>query len=146
VASEVFVRGWGGFGQGNTQFNMPLSVAVHRSTVYVTDARNFRVQVFDRQGTYLRTLGRGRGTGNGSSLTQGRGCLPGRAALPSRITRCMSRIWAGTGYTSSTGRVRFGAGGEAKAGSSAYGAVTRPPSRPNLGCLIGRPVSSLWGP
>ena len=61
---EVFLREWGSAGNGDGQFNVVISVAVHGDEVYVTDFRNQRVQVFDRRGDYLRQWGQA-GAGDG---------------------------------------------------------------------------------
>ena len=50
-----FIRSWGSFGSGPSQFWAPWGVAVDSSTgnVYVADTGNSRVQIFDATGTYL---------------------------------------------------------------------------------------------
>jgi hypothetical protein len=48
----------GGFGSGNYQFDWPLAVAFGPSgDIFVVDANNQRVQVYDRNFTYKTTLG-----------------------------------------------------------------------------------------
>jgi DNA-binding beta-propeller fold protein YncE len=45
-------------GDGNGEFNLPRDVAVSaEGELYVVDGGNFRVQVFDAQGRFLRTFG-----------------------------------------------------------------------------------------
>jgi DNA-binding beta-propeller fold protein YncE len=48
-----------GPGTGGGSFNAPTHIAVDRNNgnVFVTDTNNFRVQVFDKDGTYLRKFG-----------------------------------------------------------------------------------------
>lgn len=48
---------FGGRGRENGQFNFPTHLAVGAGRLYVTDAMNFRVQVFDDDGTWLRSIG-----------------------------------------------------------------------------------------
>lgn len=56
---------WGSYGTGNGQFVDPVDIAVDPNwDVYVTDAGQARVQVFDWQGKFLRALG-SRGNGHG---------------------------------------------------------------------------------
>lgn len=44
--------------EGKERFNFPTSAAVDsRGTLYVVDTGNFRVQAFDRDGRYLRSIG-----------------------------------------------------------------------------------------
>ena len=53
-------RTWGGHGDRPGRFNEPTGVAVGGGEVYVSDARNGRIQVFDREGRFLRQFGRKR--------------------------------------------------------------------------------------
>lgn len=46
---------WGGYGTAPGQFRDPWGVAVAGDEVYVSDSFNHRVQVFDTDGTFLRT-------------------------------------------------------------------------------------------
>ena len=49
-----FRKAWGSAGKGAGQFNLPHAVAVDAADrVYVADRENDRVQVFDRNGTYV---------------------------------------------------------------------------------------------
>ena len=50
----TFVRQWGGRGAGPGQFNVPRGVAVVGDAVIVCDAGNHRVQVFGRDGDFVR--------------------------------------------------------------------------------------------
>jgi DNA-binding beta-propeller fold protein YncE len=55
-ARELFR--FGGRGSGPGLFNYPVDIAVSgKDRVYVNDSMNFRVQVFDGQGRYLKTMG-----------------------------------------------------------------------------------------
>jgi hypothetical protein len=53
---------WGSKGSGQGQFNHPYSITVSGQEVYVTDVDNHRVQVFSKDGTFLRLWGE---NGNG---------------------------------------------------------------------------------
>lgn len=50
--------GWGETGSQPGHFNEPTGIAVNGDEVFVADARNGRVQVFDKQGAYRRAFGR----------------------------------------------------------------------------------------
>jgi len=50
----VMTAAWGELGAGAGQFNDPTGVAVTDAVVYVSDARNGRIQVFNHDGLYLR--------------------------------------------------------------------------------------------
>jgi hypothetical protein len=53
-----FVRLWGTTGTGSGQFRIPTGIAVDAAgTVYVADALNSRIQLFDRLGTHLASWG-----------------------------------------------------------------------------------------
>ncbi len=54
----VFVRAWGGKGTGPGQFNDPTGVAIAGGELFVADARNGRIQVFDAHGNFKRQFGR----------------------------------------------------------------------------------------
>ena len=50
---------WGGLGSGPGEFNEPRGLSADaRGNVYVADTKNSRIQVFDREGEFLRTFGR----------------------------------------------------------------------------------------
>jgi DNA-binding beta-propeller fold protein YncE len=54
-ANGDFIKTWGGEGDGPGQFNQPHSiVATSDGTLLVADRSNQRIQVFDRDGNYLR--------------------------------------------------------------------------------------------
>lgn len=65
-AVYVFLTKWGSFGSEDGQFNFPAGVAVELSTgnVFVVDADNQRIQVFDSSGTFITKWGSS-GTGDG---------------------------------------------------------------------------------
>lgn len=54
----VFVAAWGGTGEEAGQFNDPTGIAVNGDEVFVSDARNGRIQVFDLNGKFLRSFGK----------------------------------------------------------------------------------------
>ena len=54
----LFVAAWGGKGTDPGQFHDPTGIAIAGDEVFVSDARNGRIQVFDAAGTYLRAFGR----------------------------------------------------------------------------------------
>jgi hypothetical protein len=54
----AFVKAWGGKGSGPGQFSDPTGIAVAGEEVFVADARNGRVQVFDLDGNFKRQFGR----------------------------------------------------------------------------------------
>ncbi len=53
----AFVKAWGGPGNGPGRFNDPTGVAVAGDEVFVSDARNGRIQVFDLDGNFKRQFG-----------------------------------------------------------------------------------------
>jgi len=53
-----FVKAWGGKGTAPGQFNDPTGLAVAGDEIFVADARNGRIQVFDFDGTFKRMFGR----------------------------------------------------------------------------------------
>ncbi len=50
------VKTWGGKGEASGQFNEPTGVAVSNSEVFVSDARNARIQIFDFDGNFQRLV------------------------------------------------------------------------------------------
>jgi hypothetical protein len=48
---------WGEKGSGPGQFDDPTGIAVTDTEVFVSDARNGRIQVFDHQGHFKREFG-----------------------------------------------------------------------------------------
>ena len=60
----VFISTWGEQGSAPGQFNDPTGIAVTDDEVFVSDARNARIQVFDYDGNFKRQFGtRGNGFG-----------------------------------------------------------------------------------
>ena len=57
VAPPTFVKTWGQEGSGNGEFEFPIRIAIHEQTIFVTDHYNNRVQIFDKQGTFLAKFG-----------------------------------------------------------------------------------------
>lgn len=51
------VQSWGTKGDAPGQFNDPTGIAVTADEVFVSDARNNRIQVFDKQGNFKRAFG-----------------------------------------------------------------------------------------
>ncbi|MDL0432769.1 NHL repeat-containing protein [Marinobacter sp. TBZ242] len=51
------VHSWGEKGNGAGQFNDPTGIAVTNTEVFVSDARNGRIQVFDHEGRYKWEFG-----------------------------------------------------------------------------------------
>lgn len=54
----VIVAAWGGAGTGPGQFAEPTGLAVHDGELFVSDARNGRIQVFDLDGRFRRQFGK----------------------------------------------------------------------------------------
>ena len=53
-----YYGGFGGYGSGNYQFDVPTGIAFDRNgNLYVADRNNHRVQIYDRQFAYVATLG-----------------------------------------------------------------------------------------
>lgn len=69
----TFVTAWGEKGSAPGQFNDPTGIAVAGEEVFVSDARNGRIQVFDLDGRYKRQFG-----------TPGKG--PGQLSRPMNLT------------------------------------------------------------
>tara|TARA_R110001592_G_scaffold104699_2_gene294609 strand:- start:5657 stop:6682 length:1026 start_codon:yes stop_codon:yes gene_type:complete len=53
-----FISAWGELGSEPGQFHDPTGIAVNETEVFVSDARNARIQVFDYQGRFKRQFGR----------------------------------------------------------------------------------------
>ena len=51
------VLSWGESGSGPGQFNQPIGIVVVGDEVFVSDAGNNRIQVFDQEGNFLREFG-----------------------------------------------------------------------------------------
>ena len=59
-----FMSSWGEKGTGPGQFQDPTGVAIAENEVFVSDARNGRIQVFGMDGSFLRSFGKvGEGPG-----------------------------------------------------------------------------------
>lgn len=56
-APYVLAANWGGEGSAPGQFRDPTGIAVTADEVFVSDARNGRIQVFDREGNFRRAFG-----------------------------------------------------------------------------------------
>lgn len=54
------VNAWGEKGRNPGQFDDPTGIAVTDSEVFVSDARNSRIQVFDKEGRFKRAFGQNR--------------------------------------------------------------------------------------
>lgn len=52
-----FVEAWGGPGSGPGQFQEPIGIAIAGGEVFVSEAGNHRLQVFDRTGQVLHQIG-----------------------------------------------------------------------------------------
>jgi len=50
-------QSWGEQGSNNGQLNDPTGIAVTSDEVFISDARNSRIQVFDKQGHFKRAFG-----------------------------------------------------------------------------------------
>jgi DNA-binding beta-propeller fold protein YncE len=58
--SGKFLRAWGKKGSGEGEFNLPHAVRLDsEEKVYVADRENKRIQVFDRDGRFVRQFARG---------------------------------------------------------------------------------------
>ena len=66
MGQVTFMNAWGSLGTGSRQFIGPQGVAVGPDgKVYVADAGNNRIEIFDAAGNYIRTIGGGAaGTGS----------------------------------------------------------------------------------
>lgn len=66
IAQPAYITQWGSAGSANGQFDLPWGVAVNPNTgeVFVADQNNHRIQVFDGNGSFLRSFG-SFGTGPG---------------------------------------------------------------------------------
>jgi len=69
ISNYYYSLGWGGLGTADGQFKTAEDLAFDpRSEIYVCDWFNYRVQVFDTNGNFLRKWGSS-GTGNGQFTT-----------------------------------------------------------------------------
>jgi len=56
---KITISAIGKRGKGNGEFNFPTHIAIDREgNIYVTDALNFRIQVFDPEGKFIRSIGK----------------------------------------------------------------------------------------
>ncbi len=53
-----FAMSWGESGSGPGQFDAPIGIVIHGDEVFVSDSGNNRIQVFNREGEYLRSSGK----------------------------------------------------------------------------------------
>jgi DNA-binding beta-propeller fold protein YncE len=79
-AGYVFVGAWGARGSAPGQFNDPTGIAVTETAVFVSDARNGRIQVFDLDGNFKRQFG-----------TKGDG--PGQLGRPMNLTSAGDELY-----------------------------------------------------
>ena len=77
---------WGERGTGPGQFHDPTGIAVAGGEVFVADARNARIQVFDHDGRFLRQFGE-------------RGETPGRLGRPMNLTVAMNELYVADYWT-----------------------------------------------
>jgi hypothetical protein len=61
----VFLRQWGSEGEGEGEFDSPKGVCVNGEEVFICDEENNRIQVFARDGSFVRQWGGTRGIGQG---------------------------------------------------------------------------------
>ncbi len=52
-----FVAAWGSKGSSPGQFDDPTGIAISGNQLFISDARNGRIQVFDLSGKFLRSFG-----------------------------------------------------------------------------------------
>lgn len=57
TAGVCFVKEWGKPGTADGQFDRPADVTVSDGIVYVVDANNNRIQVFTKEGTFIKKFG-----------------------------------------------------------------------------------------
>lgn len=53
-----FIRSWGKEGETPGDFRAPIGIAIAGEEIFVSDARNNRIEVFDTNGRFLRMFGR----------------------------------------------------------------------------------------
>lgn len=61
-------KSFGGQGNAHGQFNYPTDVQIFNQMIYVADNQNKRVEVFDKQGEYAKTIGEGDIKGQASGI------------------------------------------------------------------------------
>jgi sugar lactone lactonase YvrE len=57
TAGVCFVKEWGTPGKSDGQFDRPADVAVSDGIIYVVDANNNRIQLFTKEGTFIKKFG-----------------------------------------------------------------------------------------
>ncbi|HFD13563.1 MAG TPA: 6-bladed beta-propeller [Crenotrichaceae bacterium] len=75
-----FVKAWGQQGSAPGQFNDPTGIAISQSEVFVSDARNARIQVFDLDGHFLRQFGE-------------KGTQPGQLGRPMNLSIHLNQLY-----------------------------------------------------
>ncbi len=60
-----FVRAWGAPGDGSGEFQNPIGIAIDGNEVFVSDAGNNRIQVFNKGGEFVRQFGKATHAGHG---------------------------------------------------------------------------------
>jgi len=76
----VFIAAWGENGSAPGQFSDPTGIAVTNDEVFVSDARNARIQVFDFDGNFKREFG-------------SRGDAPGQLGRPMNLSIVGNEIY-----------------------------------------------------
>ena len=57
-AGYGFAMSWGEAGSGPGQFDAPIGIAIHGDEIFISDSGNNRIQVFNREGEFLRSFGK----------------------------------------------------------------------------------------
>ncbi len=86
-----FVAAWGEKGEGPGQFDDPTGVAVADGELFVSDARNGRIQVFDLDGVFKRQIGE---PGDG----------PGQLGRPMNLTVALGRLYVADYWNEASAR------------------------------------------
>ncbi len=94
-----FVTAWGVSGDGPAQLREPTGVAISGDTVFVSDAGNNRVQVFNRSGGFLYTIG-----GDSLHRPMHLETHAGRLYVPSYLTDRILIYSSSGGYLDGVGR------------------------------------------
>ena len=100
LAGEFLLRSWGSYGTGQSQFNNPSGIWVDINDsvgreIYVADYHNHRVQVFDENGTFLRTFGSYGGGDGQLNYANGVGVGPDNMVYVSSKHSIKSRYFRG---------------------------------------------------
>jgi RHS repeat-associated protein len=72
--SGEFLKTWGTAGMLKGQMNTPMDIIIDGKYAYISDTQNFRVQVYDLNGGFIKEFGRGAGF------------FEGQLGMPSRLT------------------------------------------------------------